>query len=55
MWRCGGPTWATWATPAARAVKVIAAEMQRLLGWSDAERETQLSRYLDELAIDREK
>jgi glycerol-3-phosphate dehydrogenase len=32
--------------------RVVAHEMQRLLGWSDAEREQQLAAYLDELAVD---
>ncbi|MBS2031631.1 MAG: glycerol-3-phosphate dehydrogenase/oxidase [Deltaproteobacteria bacterium] len=32
--------------------KIVAAELQKLLGWSDAERESQLAEYLDELAID---
>lgn len=36
----------------AEAGKVVAEEMQRLLGWSDAEREKQLAAYLDELAVD---
>jgi glycerol-3-phosphate dehydrogenase len=32
--------------------RVIADEMQRLLGWNDAERDRQLAAYLDELKID---
>jgi len=32
--------------------KVIAQEMQRLLGWTDAEREKQLAEYVDALAVD---
>jgi glycerol-3-phosphate dehydrogenase len=32
--------------------RAIALEMQRLLGWSDAEREVSLARYLDEQVVD---
>jgi glycerol-3-phosphate dehydrogenase len=34
------------------AGRVVAEEMQGLLGWTDAEREKQLAEYLDELAVD---
>ena len=32
--------------------KIVAAELQKLLGLSDSEREAQLAEYLDELSID---
>ena len=32
--------------------KAVAAELQRLLGWTDAQRDRSLAQYLDEQAID---
>ena len=36
----------------ADAAQAVADEMQKLLGWSDAERARQIAEYLDELAVD---